>query len=253
MASMTFQQSIVSLEELFGQRNRMHLRGDRAIFLIHQHFANLQNEVFRKGGQRKDVEARQFASLFAITIGHANSFGNLPLVEATCRKYPQGKCNYCKKSPCDCAAIRDKAGAPPTLAPPSAVRMDWHIREFVRNLDALYGENNRERGLEWAFLRLIAEIHEAEHAHLFDQINNPDYTLVERRFNLAKEFADVIAWIFSISAMRDIDIQSAIEKRYGGNCWRCDKRPCICGAINAYKARANPIPGHAEEANTVTG
>ncbi len=250
MQNESLQKTIASLRELYGPRNKMYMRGEGAIFQLHRHFMELNNEVFRKGAPRKQYQASRLAGLFAITIAYADSFGDIPVVEALCRKYPQGLCSYCRKNPCGCAKVRDKSLGQPNISTASAEQMNWSINDFVKNLDALYGQNNRDRGIEWAFLRLVSEIHEAEHAHMFEEMPNPDYSLDERSHRLAKEFADALAWIFAISAMLEIDLGAEVRKRYGGNCHRCGQRPCKCGPYNVYTIRA--LPDGDDAAQTVT-
>ncbi len=232
-------ETISMLQQLYGPRNRMYMRGDTAILFLHQHFANLQKDVLRNGELDKKIVGGRLASLFAMTIAYADSFGDLPFVRALCMKYPQENCTYCGKKPCSCEINREKGA--PRLKEVSREQMEWSISNFVENLDTLYGKNNRQRGIQIALLRLMEEIHEAEGAQLFEDMNDPNVTVDERRMRLAKEFSDVLAWIFSISAMLEIDLQQEVHDRYSGNCRRCDNAPCQCAAFKIYKTRSNPV------------
>ncbi len=129
--------------------------------------------------------------------------------------------------------------------------MQWTISQWIKHFNDLYGANNRARGIDHALLRLIEEMHEAEGAHLFDCTRNLRMSLSERRLNVAREFADVLAWIFSIAGMLELDLEKAIIQRYGGVCERCRKRPCDCGSPLLYDRRANPIRDEVAESRVL--
>ena len=43
----------------------------------------------------------------------------------------------------------------------------------------------------------------------------------EERANLEAEFADVLAWLCSLANLLDVDLQAAVEAKYGRGCPKC--------------------------------
>lgn len=82
---------------------------------------------------------------------------------------------------------------------------DLTVREFQRLIDAVYGEKDRARGIEGTFLWFHEEVGELTRA-------------VRRghdRENLQEEFADVFAWLVSMASMLEIDMEQAVQAKYG--------------------------------------
>lgn len=79
------------------------------------------------------------------------------------------------------------------------------LAEFQRRIEQVYGEKDRARGIEGTFLWFHEEVGELTRA-------------VRRghdRDNLQEEFADVLAWLVSTASMLDIDMEEAVEAKYG--------------------------------------
>ena len=83
------------------------------------------------------------------------------------------------------------------------------IADFQKHISGRYEKTDRERGTPKTFLWLIEEIGE-----LATALNGTD------RANLEEEFADVIAWLCTLANINDIDLATAIAKKYLG-----EKRP----------------------------
>lgn len=233
---MNLNETIRSLFGLYGLRNAMFLRGEMRTALLHRGIKTL-SQAIRKGEDKEQL-TKILASVFARSVAFADSFVRIPLVEALSMKYPIRSCAYCGKSPCKCGSVRKDEV---TLQEVSPMQMGWTITDWVTHLDILYGASNRKRGIHAAINRLTEEMHEVESAHLFDGVGNGVMTLSQRREQVAQEFADLFAWIFSIAGMLDLPLQKVVEERYGGNCKRCGKRPCDCSSIFHYGDRADPI------------
>ena len=45
---------------------------------------------------------------------------------------------------------------------------------------------------------------------------------------LKEEIADVMAWLFSLGNILNIDVEKAVLSKYDGVCPRCQKIPCEC-------------------------
>ena len=65
-------------------------------------------------------------------------------------------------------------------------------------------ERDRERGLYATFTWLVEEVGE-----LAEAILNGDRDRIE------EEIADVVAWTLSIANLLDVDVERALEKKYG--------------------------------------
>ena len=241
---MNLRETVLSLFELYGLRNAMYLRGDMRAMALHNRIRSFC-KMIRENKWSKDELSGALASVFARTIAYADSFIELPLVESLCEKYPGTNCAYCHSFPCECKKSRE---GQIRLASVSSLQLEWTITDWIKHMEDVYGAKNRERGIDFMLLRLMEEMHEAEDAHLFDGTRNPNITLTVRRQNIAREFADVLAWIFAIAGVLKLDIQKSVEERYGGKCQRCHKRPCDCLSPSAYAKRANPI-GHDQDSD----
>lgn len=86
---------------------------------------------------------------------------------------------------------------------------DLTISGFQKHIRDRYEKVDRERGTPKTFIWFIEEIGE-----LATALNSDD------RANLEEEFADVVAWLCTLANINDVDLASAIAKKYLG-----DKRP----------------------------
>ena len=90
------------------------------------------------------------------------------------------------------------------------------IKEFQGLIKDIYFEKDNRRGIEGTFMWLCEEVGELSRA-----IKKKD------RENLREEFADVLAWTFSLANLLDIDLEDAVGK-YKDGCPKCGKIPCEC-------------------------
>lgn len=81
----------------------------------------------------------------------------------------------------------------------------------------IYGERDRSRGSEQTFLWLIEEVGEMAEA-----LRQRD------KGGLTEEFADVLAWLFSLGNVLGVDLEDAFCKKYDGVCPKCKNMPCEC-------------------------
>ena len=94
------------------------------------------------------------------------------------------------------------------------------IHEFQDLMKKLYLEKDRERGKAKTALKLMEEVGELAEA-----------ILLENEEKVAEEMADIIAWVFSIANLYDINLSEAFREKYNNVCPKCDKNPCICDSI----------------------
>ncbi len=91
------------------------------------------------------------------------------------------------------------------------------IKSAQSMMQNLYGARDKARGSGQTFLWLIEEVGEMAEA-----IRQAD------RKGLDEEFADVLAWLFSLGNVLDIDLESAFLSKYNGTCPKCKGVPCHC-------------------------
>ena len=44
----------------------------------------------------------------------------------------------------------------------------------------------------------------------------------------AEEFADVLAWLATLANVAGVDLEAAVQAKYGGGCPGCRQTPCVC-------------------------
>ena len=92
------------------------------------------------------------------------------------------------------------------------------IAQFQQQMQTLYGERDRERGLARTFAWFTEECGELSRA-LFRGTHD------ER----VHEFADVLAWLASLAEQAGVDLDAAAQ-RYADGCPRCGQTPCTCAS-----------------------
>jgi NTP pyrophosphatase (non-canonical NTP hydrolase) len=231
---MTFQERLENLWELFELRNAIYHRGDSLKELLIVGIAHF-GRLLRKSERDPAVLGKALASIFSRTSTWANTFNRLPIVDALCEKYPVGRCAYCGETQCTCQPDKRPIITHATIL--AEEQRSWSVNEWTAHLDTVYGATNRQRGLHFAYLRLFEEIGEIGLVQLLD-VYNPELSLDDVRRNMAREFADVFAWIMSISAMIEIDLDKVLDEQYPHVHRRCGQRPCICGPFHQYPRSA---------------
>ena len=91
------------------------------------------------------------------------------------------------------------------------------IADLQRHIRQMYYEKDAARGTDGTFMWLMEEIGE-----LASALRGHD------RENLAEEFADVIAWLATIANVADIDLNAALQAKYGRGCPGCSRLVCEC-------------------------
>ena len=91
------------------------------------------------------------------------------------------------------------------------------LSEFQTLIRNMYLEKDQTRGVPATFMWLMEEVGELSSALRSDD-----------RDNLAEEFADVLAWLFTIANVADIDLTAAVRAKYGTGCPGCGKLQCQC-------------------------
>jgi len=90
------------------------------------------------------------------------------------------------------------------------------IREFQRLIEQIYFEKDSARGIEGTFRWFVEEVGELARA-----IRRGDPT------QLSEEFADVLAWLSTMSSICGVDLEEA-SRKYAAGCPKCAQIPCQC-------------------------
>jgi NTP pyrophosphatase (non-canonical NTP hydrolase) len=88
------------------------------------------------------------------------------------------------------------------------------LQQLIREL---YDAKDRRRGVEGTFMWFMEEVGELSSALRSGS-----------KAELAAEFADVLAWLATLANIADVDLDAAIQAKYGGGCPGCGRTPCVC-------------------------
>ncbi|HEV3117747.1 MAG TPA: MazG nucleotide pyrophosphohydrolase domain-containing protein [Gemmataceae bacterium] len=95
--------------------------------------------------------------------------------------------------------------------------MAFSIAQLQQVIRDTYDSKDRRRGVEGTFMWLTEEIGELATA-----------LRSQTRQEQEKEFADVLAWLASLANIAGIDLEQAVQAKYGAGCPRCGEAPCAC-------------------------
>ena len=96
------------------------------------------------------------------------------------------------------------------------------LREFQQQIEAIYLERDRRRGIAADFRWLVEEIGELARA-----LREGDGE------QLAGEFADALAWLCTLASLTGVSLEQAVAK-YAQGCPKCGGTPCQCGPETAF-------------------
>jgi NTP pyrophosphatase (non-canonical NTP hydrolase) len=92
------------------------------------------------------------------------------------------------------------------------------ISQFQEIIRTTYGAKDQRRGTEGTFMWFMEEVGELATALR-------DGTAQGR----AEEFADVLAWLATLANVAEVDLEEAVQAKYGAGCPGCGRSPCTCG------------------------
>jgi NTP pyrophosphatase (non-canonical NTP hydrolase) len=91
------------------------------------------------------------------------------------------------------------------------------LDELQEMIARMYSRKDEARGVEGTFMWLMEEIGELAAA-----------LRESPKEEIAKEFADVLAWLATIANVADINLTEAMKIKYGDGCPGCGKMICEC-------------------------
>lgn len=91
------------------------------------------------------------------------------------------------------------------------------LGEFQQHIRATFGAKDERRGLEGTFMWFMEEVGELAAAL---RGGSQEEKLLE--------FADVLAWLATLANIANINLDEAVQAKYGQGCPDCHKIPCSC-------------------------
>jgi NTP pyrophosphatase (non-canonical NTP hydrolase) len=91
------------------------------------------------------------------------------------------------------------------------------LTQLQKVIHATYDAKDRKRGVAGTFMWFMEEVGELASALRSG-------TDAQR----AAEFADVLAWLATLANAVNIDLEAAVEAKYGAGCPGCKHVPCVC-------------------------
>ncbi|MDG1896626.1 MAG: MazG nucleotide pyrophosphohydrolase domain-containing protein [Fuerstiella sp.] len=91
------------------------------------------------------------------------------------------------------------------------------LDELQEMIARMYSRKDEARGVEGTFMWLMEEIGELAAA-----------LRESPKEEIAKEFADVLAWLATIANVADINLTEAMKIKYGDGCPGCGNMVCEC-------------------------
>jgi NTP pyrophosphatase (non-canonical NTP hydrolase) len=95
--------------------------------------------------------------------------------------------------------------------------MPLTLGQFQELIREQFGAKDARRGVEGTFMWFMEEVGELSAALR----SGP-------KDELAAEFADVLAWLATLANIAGVDLDAAVEAKYGQGCPRCRTTPCVC-------------------------
>ena len=91
------------------------------------------------------------------------------------------------------------------------------LADFQQLIRTMYLDKDIARGVEGTFMWLVSEV--GELAEALRQGNTDE---------MMGEFADVLAWLATIANVAGVDLNEAIQRKYGRGCPGCGHLVCTC-------------------------
>ena len=92
------------------------------------------------------------------------------------------------------------------------------LTQLQQLIETMYSSKDEQRGIDGTFMWLMEEVGELAAAL---REGTPE--------ELAREFADVLAWLATIANVANIDLEQAVIEKYGHGCPGCGEMVCACG------------------------
>ena len=95
--------------------------------------------------------------------------------------------------------------------------MAFSLAQLQQVIRDIYDQKDRRRGVEGTFMWFLEEVGELAAALRGGTAQQQ-----------SQEFADVLAWLATLANVVDVDLETAVQTKYGAGCPGCRKSPCVC-------------------------
>src|SRR5438552_14099859 len=95
--------------------------------------------------------------------------------------------------------------------------MSFSLGQLQQVIRETYDSKDRRRGVEGTFMWFMEEVGELAAAL---RSGSPQ--------EQAEEFADVLAWLATMANIVGVDLEAAVQAKYGNGCPGCRQSPCVC-------------------------
>ena len=95
--------------------------------------------------------------------------------------------------------------------------MSLSLADLQRLIRDTYDAKDRSRGVEGTFMWFVEEVGELS-------ATLRGGTVQEQ----TEEFADVLAWLATLANVVGVDLDAAVQAKYGRGCPGCGRLPCEC-------------------------
>jgi NTP pyrophosphatase (non-canonical NTP hydrolase) len=95
--------------------------------------------------------------------------------------------------------------------------MSFSLAQLQQVIREMYDRKDRRRGVEGTFMWFMEEVGELAAALRSSKAKEQ-----------AEEFADVLAWLATLANIVGIDLEQAVQAKYGAGCPGCRQSPCVC-------------------------
>src|SRR4051794_41004797 len=95
--------------------------------------------------------------------------------------------------------------------------MSFTLSRLQQVIRDVYDAKDRRRGVEGTFMWFMEEVGELSAA-----------LRSGTKEDLALEFADVLAWLATLANIAGVDLEQAVQAKYGTGCPGCGGNPCRC-------------------------
>jgi NTP pyrophosphatase (non-canonical NTP hydrolase) len=97
--------------------------------------------------------------------------------------------------------------------------MSYTLGQLQTLIRDQFGAKDASRGIEGTFMWFMEEVGE-----LAGALRSGPHE------ELALEFADVLAWLVTLANIAGVDLDRAVDAKYGKGCPKCIQTPCVCVA-----------------------
>jgi NTP pyrophosphatase (non-canonical NTP hydrolase) len=95
--------------------------------------------------------------------------------------------------------------------------MAFSLAQLQAVIRDIYDRKDRRRGVEGTFMWFMEEVGELSAALRGGTVQEQE-----------QEFADVLAWLATLANIAGVDLERAVQAKYGAGCPGCGQSPCVC-------------------------